>query len=48
MSSLSRSDIQKIERYWIENGRRSKYAISDKTAKKAMLLANDERTYTTS
>lgn len=42
MSSLSRSDIQKIERYWIENGRRSKYAISDKTAKKAMLLANDD------
>ena len=66
MPTLSRSDIQTIERYWIEleqNKKKLKYrewellhphndggeivggrsnAISDTTAKKAMLLANDD------
>lgn len=66
MPTLSRSDIQTIERYWIEleqNRKKLKYrewellhphnegdeivggrsnTISDTTAKKAMLLANDD------
>lgn len=68
MPTLSRSDIQTIERYWIEleqNKKKLKYrewellhphneggeivggrsnTISDTTAKKAMLLANDDKT----